>query len=408
MQLRRILMPCAVLVALAFPASAAPDEELLGKAAGYPIGKRATWFYDESVRVGSFSNLDQLLPHYILSKAASPLPLPKAASEPSIEYRFENRNLTLDDFLAHQRVTGLLVIRNGEVLAERYQYDRTASHRFISHSMAKSIVSLAVGMALAEGKIASLDDAVSKYARELVGNPYGETSIRNILRMSSGVPFKEVYDGKDDLTRFSLARNASGSIAALRMFTDREVEQGTRFHYASIETVVLAVVLRAVTGTTLSEYLAPRLWQPMGAEADASWIKASDGIETGSGGFNATLRDYGRLGMLLANDGAVGGKQVVPRAYLLEATDWHRQPDAFAPKRATPFFGYGYQFWTFPGEKRRFALLGVYGQSIFVDPELKLVMVITAAAKNASVGKESLAMERSALWRGLVGRYGSW
>ena len=168
----------------------------------------------------------------------------------------------------------------------------------------------------------------------------------------------------------------------------REVEQGTRFHYASSETVTLAVLMRAVTGTTLSEYLTERLWQPMGAEADATWIKTSDGLETASGSFNAVLRDYGRLGMLLANDGAVGARQVVPKDYLLEATDWHRQPDAFAPKRATPYFGYGYQFWTYPGEKRRFALLGVYGQSIFVDPELKLVMVITAAARNASVGKE--------------------
>ena len=112
--------------------------------------------------------------------------------------------------------------------------------------------------------------------------------------------------------------------------------------------------------------------------------------------------------MLLANDGAVAGKQVVPRDYLLDATDWHRQPEAFAPRKATPYFGYGYQFWLFPGEKRRFALLGVYGQSIFVDPEQKLVMVITAAAKNASVGKEPLARERDALWRGFVGHYGTW
>jgi CubicO group peptidase (beta-lactamase class C family) len=380
----------------------------LGKAAGYPVGKRTTWFYDETVRVGSFSNLDKLLPHYILGKAASPLPLPKAAREPSIEYRFENRNLTLDDFLAHQRITGLLLIRNGEVLVERYQYDRTASHRFVSHSMAKSIVSLGVGMALAEGKIASLDDMVSKYVPALAGSAYGETSIRNVLRMSSGIQFREVYDGNDDLTRFSILRNSEGSVAALRAFNEREAEPGARFHYASSQTVILAVLLRAVTGTSLSEYLTPRLWQPMGAEADASWIKAPDGLEIGSGSFNATLRDYGRLGVLLANDGAVGGKQVVPKDYLLEATDWHRQPAAFAPRRATPFFGYGYQFWTFPGEKRRFALLGVYGQSIFVDPELKLVMVITAAARNASVGKESLAMERSALWRGLVGKYGSW
>jgi len=84
------------------------------------------------------------------------------------------------------------------------------------------------------------------------------------------------------------------------------------------------------------------------------------------------------------------------------------QPEAFTPRKATPYFGYGYQFWLFPGEKRRFALLGVYGQSIFVDPELKLVMVITAAAKNVSVGNEPFAAERSAVWCGLVGKYGSW
>ena len=151
-----------------------------------------------------------------------------------------------------------------------------------------------------------------------------------------------------------------------------------------------------------------RLWQPMGAEADATWIRTRDGTESGGGNFNAVLRDYGRLGILLANDGAVGGKQIVPKEYLLEATDWRRQPEAFAPRKATPFFGYGYQFWLFPGEKRRFALLGVYGQSIFVDPELKLVMVITAAARNASVGKEPFAAERSALWRGIIAKYGSW
>ena len=409
MRPRSFLLPCAaLLIVLAFPAFAAPDEQQLGKAAGYPIGTRANWFFDESVRVGSFSNLDRLLPHYTLKKPVSPQPLRAASTEPEFEYRFENRTLTLDDFLARQRITGLLVIKDGEVLLERYQYHRTASHRFVSHSMAKSIVSLAVGMALAEGRIASLDDAVAKYEPKLAGVPYGETSIRNVLRMSSGVPFSEDYDGNDDLTRFTLVRNAHGSIEALRWFRAREAEQGRRFHYASSETVILAVLLRAVTGTTLSEYLTGRLWQPMGAEADATWIRTTDGTETGSGSFNATLRDYGRLGVLLANDGAVGARQVVPKEYLLEATDWHRHPDAFAPRRATPYFGYGYQFWTFPGEKRRFALLGVYGQSIFVDPELKLVMVITAAAKNASIGDEPFAAERSAVWRGLVGRYGSW
>lgn len=85
----QILLSCAVLVALAFPARAAPDEDLLGKAAGYPVGKPANWFYDESVRVGSFSRLDSFLPFYTLQKATSPLPLQAAASEPKLNYRFD-------------------------------------------------------------------------------------------------------------------------------------------------------------------------------------------------------------------------------------------------------------------------------------------------------------------------------
>lgn len=403
-----ILAPLLALLAQSFSAQAAPDEELLGKSAGYPIGTPATWYYDERVRVGSFSHLDQIFPHNTLQKSATPLPLPKAENAPAIAYRFEGREYSLDDFLDHQRVTGFMLIRNGEVIAERYQYDRTAQNRFVSHSMAKSIVSIAVGMALLEGKIASLDDKVAKYVPELAGRAYGESTIRNTLRMASGVQFRENYSGNDDLERFTRLRVTEGSIAALKEFDTRESEQGTVFRYASSQTVVLTVLLRAVTGMSLSEYLTPRLWQPMGAESDATWSRTRDGIETGSGRFNATLRDYGRLGVLLANDGAIGGKQIIPKDYLLEATDWRRQPEAFWPQRATRFFGYGYQFWLFPGEKRRFALLGVYGQSIFVDPELKLVMVITAAAKNASVGKESFARERSALWRGIIATYGAW
>jgi len=407
MQPGRILLSC-LLVALALPAFAAPDEELLGKAKGYPVGTRANWFFDESVRVGSFSHLDEILPHNTLSRAAAPLALPAAGGDAKLGYRFENQTRTLDDFLARQRVTGLLVIKDGAILFERYQYDRKAEDRFISHSMAKSIVSLAVGMAVAEGRIASLDDLVSKYVPKLAGSPYGETAIRNVLRMSSGVQFSENYDGKDDLTRFVMTRSREGTIAALREFQTREAEQGTRFHYASSETMLLAVLLRAVTGTSLSQYLTTRLWQPMGAEADATWITSMDGTESAFGNFNATLRDYGRLGMLLANDGAVGGKQIVPKDYLLDATDWHRHPPAFAPRKATPYFGYGYQFWPFPGEKRRFALLGVHGQAIFIDPELKLVMVTTAVAKSANVGQESFGSERDAVWRGIVGKYGSW
>lgn len=407
----RIVTLVAVLWAAAHnpPASAAPDEELLGKSKGYPVGQPRTWFLDESTRVGSFSGLDSILPHHRLSKPPTASPLPSATSPPQITYRFDDKSATLDDFLARHRITGLLIIKDGQVVAERYQYDRTPAHRFVSHSMAKSITSLAIGLLLQEGKIASLDDRVSKYAVKLAGSAYGETSIRNILRMASGVAFKEAYDGNDDLQKFIQLRFQRGSVDALRSFETREAPAGSRFKYATSETQVLGAVVHGATGETLSQYLTPRLWQAIGAESDATWVKAnSDNLETAGGSFNAVLRDYGRLGVMLANDGAAGGRQIVPKDYLIEATDWHRHPKAFQPGTATPYFGYGYQFWTYPSDKRRFALLGVYGQSIFVDPGLKLVMVITAAARHATLANDPLARERDALWRGLVGRYGSW
>jgi hypothetical protein len=119
----RILAILLSLAALTFAAAAAPDEELLGKKAGYRVGTQGNWFFDEGVRVGSFSNLDKILPHNTLAKAASPLRLP-AANEPRIEYRFRDQTYTLDDFLARQRITGLLLIKDGEILVERYQIQR--------------------------------------------------------------------------------------------------------------------------------------------------------------------------------------------------------------------------------------------------------------------------------------------
>lgn len=387
---------------------AAPDEELLGKSKGYPIGNRTSWFYDETVRVGSFTNLDKIFPYHVIGKSTAPRALRKAATEPAFRYQFQDRSYSVDDYLEHQRVTGLLILKDGEILVERYQYGRAPSNKFISNSMAKSITSLLVGFALAEGKIRSLDDTIATYAPELKGCAYGETTIRNILRMGSGVKFREAYDGEDDLVRFGKLAYYRGIKIALCDFNEREAPPGTRFHYASSETMVLAVLLQAVLGTTLSDYVHKKIWEPMGAESDATWAIDERGLEHAAGNFNATLRDWGRFGTLLAYDGAIGDRQILPKDYLIEATDWHRHPEGFAPKRATPGAGYGYQFWISPAEKRRFFLVGVYGQAIYVDPELKLVMVHLAAAKNASVGKETMGAERSALWVSLVNHYGKW
>jgi CubicO group peptidase (beta-lactamase class C family) len=407
----------ALLLALtAAQTLAAPDEDKLGKAQGYPVGNARNWFYDEAVRVGSFSNQGEIEGIFggkanVLAASSAPMPLPKLDAEPRIRWIADRgRSLSIDDYLARERVMGLMIIKDGVIQIERYQYERTPAQRFVSNSMAKSIVSLAVGIALQEGKIASLDDRADKYATKMAGTLYGETTIRNLLRMSSGAHFEERYDGKDDLERFGRAVIRGGVEEAAKVITVRDAPQGSRFSYASAETEVLAGVLRGATGMSLSEYLGPRLWQAMGAETSALWRAERTGLERAAGNFNATLRDYGRLGIVLANDGLRPDtkQQVIPRDYLLEATDWRRAPAAFRPRTATPYYGYNYQFWTFPTEKRRFAMLGVYGQMIFVDPELKLVMVQTTANATAKAGETTLGKNADAFWRGVVEHYGSW
>jgi len=144
----------------------------------------------------------------------------------------------------------------------------------------------------------------------------------------------------------------------------------------------------------------------MGAESDASWIIDKSGQEIACFCFGATLHDFGRLGMLLANNGVANGKQVVPEEWVREATQPTPGYLHLKPGVATPYWGYGYQFWVFPGSKRRFALRGTRGQAIFVDPELKLVMVQTAVWKSLINGESH--RELDALWRGIVATYGSW
>jgi CubicO group peptidase (beta-lactamase class C family) len=407
-----------LLAALAMPAIAGPDDDKLGKAQGYPVGNARNWFFDESVRVGSFTAEGEIPGIFggkanVLAPSDTPMPLPRSESEPSFRWEADNRkNLTVDHYMARQRIMGLMIIKDGVVQVERYQYDRTPAHRFVSNSMAKSIVSLAIGIALNEGKIASLDDRADHYAPKLSGTLYGETTIRNLLRMSSGAHFEENYDGKDDLERFGRAVIRGGVEEAAKVITQRDAPQGTRFSYASAETEVLAAVLRGATGTNVSEYLTPRLWQAIGAETSALWRAEKGGLERAAGNFNATLRDYARLGIVLANDGVrpddPDRKQIIPRDYLLDATDWRRAPEASRPLAATPYYGYSYQFWTFPSEKRRFALLGVYGQMIFIDPGLKLVMVQTAANATAKAGQTTLGKDADAFWRGVVRKYGRW
>jgi hypothetical protein len=141
-----------VLVSACFYAGvcvAAPDEEALGKSKGYPRGSRST-YWQESYRVGSFSSLDEIFPYCTMPPSASPLVLKTAATEPGITYRLDGKTLSIDDYLDRQRATGLIVLKDGEILIERYQYERKSDQRLVSHSMAKTVVLVMVHTAVAK------------------------------------------------------------------------------------------------------------------------------------------------------------------------------------------------------------------------------------------------------------------
>jgi CubicO group peptidase (beta-lactamase class C family) len=353
----------ALLAGLAFSVlvAAAPDEEALGKSKGYPVCPNAKGsFSPEWCLVGVMSHYHQVYPSRVVKKADLPRPLLRAAQEPAVG---------LDAFLAEHRNTGLLVMKGDTIHAERYQYERTAEHRFASMSMAKTVVALLVGIALQERKIESLDDRAEVYVPDLKGHPYGETPIRHLLTMTSGVKFEEVYSGYDDVMKLGTAilfQQGPGGAAAVLPYRERVAPPGQRWSYASSETFVLALVLRGAVGGDLSEYTSRVLWQPMGAEFDAYWNIDPLGNEVGYCCFSATLRDWARLGLLLADGGTRDGKQVIP-------ADWVKA----ATSSQAPFSGYGYQTWVSPlGDS--FHLRGRRGQAVWVHPATRTVVVHTS------------------------------
>jgi CubicO group peptidase (beta-lactamase class C family) len=378
-----------------------PDADEQGAREGYPLGSRMT-FFRVPYLVGSQSHQDEIFPAHVIRRATNPSLLARAASEPALRYEYQGQTFGLDDYLARNPATGLLIARDETIFVERYQYARTDRDRFTSWSMAKTVTSMLIGIAIAEGRIRSVDDPAATYVPGLAGTEYGRTSLRHLLQMSSGVRFVEEYRLGDDVSKLSMdtfLQSGPGGVSAVTSFNERAVPAGTKFSYASVETEVLGLVLAAAVGRSVSEYLQEKIWQPIGAEADAAWLVDRSGQEVTYCCLNAVLRDYARLGLLLAHDGNWHGRQIIPAAWVQEATTVRADQPHLRPLTATPFFGYGYQTWIFPGDRRMFAFLGVRGQAIYVDPASRLVLVTTAVRK---LPRDPGAAETVALWRAVV------
>lgn len=378
-----------------------PNAEAYGSAANYPAGYPTT----QGTEVGNFSHYDTISRTRGVARATAAAPFVRAGAEITLNYTYKGFSHDIADYLSRHPTTGLLILKDNVILAEHYQYGRTEQDRFTSQSMAKTVTSMLVGIAVSEGKIHSIDDTAETYVPSLKGSEIGITPIRALLHMASGIAFHEVYDGNDDsatLNRAIFPRTGEGAAAAVRRFNVREAAPDTLWHYKGLDTETLGLVLMGATGQPIADYLSDKIWSRIGTERDAAWGIDGHGQEPAFCCLNATLRDWGRLGRLLANDGAWNGAQIIPRQWVLDATT----PSApfLKPGAGVGYYGYGYQVWLLPGARRQFVLIGIYGQMLFVDPASKLVLVHTAVRPTPT--KDPDAPELGALWRALVAQEG--
>ncbi|MCA1791692.1 MAG: beta-lactamase family protein [Thioalkalivibrio sp.] len=273
----------------------------------------------------------------------------------------------VDDFLAHNHVTGLIVVQGGEVLLERYTPPNDPSTRWVSYSVAKSVVSLLLGAAIQDGYIGSVDDRVSDYIPLLEGSAYDAVRIRDVLQMSSGVAWNEDYSDPDS----DVSREIDfGGVERLRFLGERPrvAAPGERFNYSTGEIYLVGAVVRAAVGNNLSSYLHQKIWEPFGMEADANWMLVEPGGPEYAGCcISATLRDYARLGLfVLAGDVSDHGHRVLPEEWLAEST---------TPSPAND--GYGYLWWL--ADDGAFTARGIFGQMIHIDPDRDLVIATHGA-----------------------------
>jgi CubicO group peptidase (beta-lactamase class C family) len=305
----------------------------------------------------------------------------------AVELRAGEQSLSVDEYFRRQSVAGLLVIKNGAIVYERYGLGNTEASRWVSFSVAKSVTSMLIGAAIQDGYIASVGEKVTDYLPRLKGSPYDQSTIRNILQMSSGVEWNEDYaDPESDIN------TAPWHTLQLYQFLNRKPRKsapGETFNYNTAETNLAGNLLRSAIGNNLATYLSEKIWQPYGMETDADWqLVSTGGGEFGGCCINATLRDYGRIGLFALDDGRLAdGTRVLPENWMAKST---------SPSRA--YSGYGYFWWLQDGGS--YQASGIFGQAIFVDPQKKVVVALHSARANAS--KDSEWALESALFKALT------
>jgi CubicO group peptidase (beta-lactamase class C family) len=334
-------------------------------------------------QAATFRNADRVGPTRAFSKGSTVLALPAhARSLLALNYDFGGQRRTPQDYMARHRTAGLLVLKGGQIALELYGMGNQPTSRWTSFSVAKSLTSTLVGAALQSAALSSLDRRVEALLPDFAGTAYDGTTLRQLLRMSSGVRWVEAYaDPNSDVGLFSAAVRSSqpGAVRALMRSRLRAAAPGSAFNYSTGETYVLGAALAAATGQSLSAFLTETLWSRAGMQADGYWLlDAPGGLELAGGNFSATLRDYGRLGLFVLREGVVGANRWLPLGW----RDLAGRPDSAltSPGSLYPGYalGYGYHWWSLPASAA-FTAQGVFGQFLYIDPLDDLVAVVWSA-----------------------------
>ncbi|MGD2128281.1 MAG: serine hydrolase [Lysobacterales bacterium] len=345
-------------------------------------------FWKPDQQVAGYRNMEKITNARLIPASDNPLILQERHADLDSLVIDDATGMTVDDYIDEQSVAGLLVIKDGAIVYERYALGNNRNSRWISYSVAKSVTSMLVGAAIRDGYIRSVDDKVTDYLPLLKGSAYDQATIRDALHMASGVAWDETYD--DPESDINQASWKTLDLFDYLRDKPRAGPPGETFNYSTAEANLIGDVLRAAIGNNLSTYLEQKIWQPFGMESDAYWnLTEAGGGEFGGCCLNATLRDYGRLGLFALNNGRLAdGTPVLP-------TNW--MADSTTPSKANE--GYGYLWWL--NKNGAYEASGIFGQGIYVFPEKNLVIALQSARPDAS--KEEDWKLESELFRSIAG-----
>lgn len=322
----------------------------------------------------AYRNVDRMFATRPIRRGTKLLDLRRGV-EISPRYRADQEAHGVEAYMDRACVAGLLVIKDEQIVLERYALGLEENARWSSMSTIKSLTSTLVGVALQQGAIASLDDAVSGYVPALRGSAYDAVAIRHLLTMSSGVRWNEDYtDRNSDVNRYSksLGDKVSGGVLALMRSLKAEHQPGSHFNYNSGDTYVLGSLVSAATGKRLADYMSETIWSRLGMEFDAFYtLESEEGQEIGGSRAGIALRDFGRFGVFLLRNGVIDGAPVVP-------PDWVESAGrtAFVLNPADNRYGaagYGFSWWIDPDGSM--VALGFAGQSLYVNRQSNVVIV---------------------------------